>query len=70
MHRRCFIPLLGAAIALPCVAAAQQKAMPVIGSLGGISPGPWAPYVAAFRQRLSETGYVVGMLDLTDEVIE
>ena len=39
---------------------AQQKAMPVIGYLSGASPGPTAPYVAAFRQGLSETGYVEG----------
>ena len=34
--------------------------MPVIGVLGGTSPGPFAPFVAAFRQGLSETGYVEG----------
>jgi putative ABC transport system substrate-binding protein len=39
---------------------AQQKAMPVIGLLGAASPGPFAPYVAAFRQGLSEVGWVEG----------
>ena len=39
---------------------ALQKAMPVIGFLGSASPGPNAPFVAAFRQGLSETGYVEG----------
>ncbi len=34
--------------------------MPVIGYLSGGSPGPNAPCVAAFRQGLSETGYVEG----------
>ena len=34
--------------------------MPVIGFLSGSSPGPCAPFVAAFRQGLSETGYVEG----------
>ena len=60
MHRRRFIASLGSAIALPCVAAAQQKAMPVIGFLAGTSPGPNAANVTAFRQDLSETGYVEG----------
>ena len=34
--------------------------MPVIGYLDSDSPGPTAPSVAAFRQGLSETGYVEG----------
>jgi putative ABC transport system substrate-binding protein len=45
------------------VARAQKPAMPVIGFLSGQSPAPWAPYVAAFRSGLAETGYV-------DEVIQ
>jgi len=39
---------------------AQQKAMPVIGHLSSESPGPDAPFVAAFHQGLIETGYVEG----------
>ena len=34
--------------------------MPVIGFFGLGSPGPFAPFVAAFRQGLGETGWVEG----------
>jgi putative tryptophan/tyrosine transport system substrate-binding protein len=60
MYRRRFIASLGSAIALTRVAAAQQKANPVIGYLNSASPGPAAPYMAAFRQGLTETGFVEG----------
>src|SRR5262249_18156435 len=53
--------LLGApALMTTRAARAQQKAMPVIGYLGGASPAPFAPFVAAFRQGMSEAGYVEG----------
>jgi putative ABC transport system substrate-binding protein len=61
MNRRNFTLLLGgAAVAMPFAAHAQPKATPVIGWLSGVSPGPEAARVAAFRQGLSETGYVEG----------
>jgi len=60
MHRRRFIALLGSAIAPPCVATAQQKAMPVIGVLAGSPSASSGPFMGAFRQELSEAGYVEG----------
>jgi putative ABC transport system substrate-binding protein len=59
MDRRSFIgSVAGAIIAAPLAGRAQQPAIPVVGFLGSASPN--ARSVAAFRQGLSEAGFVEG----------
>jgi putative ABC transport system substrate-binding protein len=52
--------LLGLTLTAARSLRAHQKPTPVIGYLSGGSPGPSARVLAAFRQGLSETGYVDG----------
>jgi putative tryptophan/tyrosine transport system substrate-binding protein len=60
MRRREFISLLGgAAAAWPPAADAQQPSkLPTIGFVGSGTPSTYAPWVAAFVQRLHELGWI------------
>ena len=62
MKRRDFITLLGGAVvASPLAARAQQPAkLPTIGFLGTAAASAWAPWTAAFVQRLHELGWIGG----------
>jgi putative tryptophan/tyrosine transport system substrate-binding protein len=62
MQRRDFIAGLGAGVALPFVAWAQQPstAVPVVGWLDGQSPESEREYLPPFRRGLAEAGYVEG----------
>jgi putative ABC transport system substrate-binding protein len=59
-RRELMLAVGGAVILFPLAARAQQKRMPLIGYLSAGSPGTSASGLAAFRQGLSETGYVEG----------
>jgi putative ABC transport system substrate-binding protein len=60
LNRRDLLVFASTALAWPLVARSQQTAMPLIGWLHTGSPVSYAPFVAAFRQGLGETGYVEG----------
>src|SRR5215475_11149661 len=65
MKRREFITLIGGAAAIPSLlwpraARAQQPTIPIVGYLHSDSPQTVAGLLAAFREGLSETGYIEG----------
>lgn len=61
LGRREFIALIGGATAWPPRARAQPSSVPVLGILNPTTlGGVWVPLEAAFRQGLSDTGYVEG----------
>jgi putative ABC transport system substrate-binding protein len=62
VRRREFITLVGGAAAWPLTAGAQQqrRKLPMIGLLGSSTPSAWAPWTAAFQQRLRELGWIEG----------
>ena len=60
MQRIGLAVVLAVSLLAPLAVNAQQKLMPLIGYLHFGSPGPFEYQIAAFRQGLSETGFVEG----------
>ena len=59
MKRRAFLAALGGVVAVP-LAAQGQQVVPVVGFLNPTSPLGYPSAIAAFRQGLSESGYIEG----------
>ncbi len=60
MRRREFVALVGSTVAWPLGVQAQQPGIPVIGFLHSASPVSYASQLDAFRQGLTQNGYVEG----------
>ena len=60
MRRRDVLAVLGSVAAVPLTVRAQQASMPAVGFLNSSSPDRSLRRLEAFRQGLSETGYVEG----------
>ena len=60
MRRREFLGAIGGVAAWPLLARAQKSAMPLIGFLHGGSQREWVHLIEAFRQGLSQAGFVEG----------
>jgi putative tryptophan/tyrosine transport system substrate-binding protein len=63
MNRRTFMSLVAAAtpsLLWPPLAARGQQKLPTIGYLGTAAAAAWAPWTAAFVQRLHELGWIDG----------
>jgi len=60
MRRREFITLVGGLAAWPLIARAEETALPVVGLLGSTTRQGYAAQLDAFRQGLSEAGFVEG----------
>jgi len=60
MNRRQLILGIAGLISAPIAVRAQQKPMSVIGFLSSASPGSLAPFLAAFKEGMSEAGYTEG----------
>src|SRR5262252_9354792 len=59
-RRDSIVTLLGSAAVWPLAARAQQTTLAVVGFLNSATLSGYAPFAAAFRQGLSETGFVEG----------